>query len=190
MTLNLTILPEIIGMKTRFFLVCWLLFPVCLVAQNESETQTQFRTRKNDSSLCLVMENNGLPQLAADVETFAITVTVTGIRNTKGVLRFKFYDESTPFPDDKGFLRIAVPKTEVVDGKFTATYYGFPLQKMGIALLDDENDNWELDMGWFLPKEGHAFSNYYHASLRRPVYDDFSFLLTGNANVEMKMKYY
>jgi uncharacterized protein (DUF2141 family) len=61
---------------------------------------------------------------------------------------------------------------------------------MGIALLDDENSNWELDSGWLLPKEGHAFSDYYHSAMRRPVYEDFRFYLKGNRQIRMKMRYY
>ena len=123
-------------------------------------------------------------------ETYAITITVTHIRNTKGVIRFKFYDDSTPFPDDLGFLRVVIPKTEMTGDSLRVTYSGFTSKNMAIALLDDENDNWELDMGWFLPKEGHAFSDYYHTALRRPVYEDFSFMLEGDKKVKMKMKYY
>jgi uncharacterized protein (DUF2141 family) len=136
------------------------------------------------------MENDRIPLPKKDEPTYAITITVTDIRNTKGVIRFKFYDESTPFPDEKGFLRIVVPKSEIKNGTYTATYYGFPSKKMGIALLDDENDNWKLDFGWFLPKEGHAFSDYYHTALRKPVDSDFSFMLTEDKHVIMKMKYY
>jgi uncharacterized protein (DUF2141 family) len=61
---------------------------------------------------------------------------------------------------------------------------------MGVALLDDENDNWKMDIGWFFPKEGHAFSDYYHTGLRKPVYEDFRFLLTSDKKIVMKMKYY
>jgi uncharacterized protein (DUF2141 family) len=123
-------------------------------------------------------------------ETYTITITVTHIRNTKGVIRFKFYDDSTPFPHDLGFLRVVIPKTEMTGDSLRVTYSGFTSKNMAIALLDDENDNWELDMGWFLPKEGHAFSDYYHSALRRPVYEDFSFMLEGDKKVNMKMKYY
>jgi uncharacterized protein (DUF2141 family) len=123
-------------------------------------------------------------------KTYSITITVKGIRNNKGTIRFKFYDDITGFPDDKGFLRIVVPKTEVVDGTLTKTYYGFKRQTMGIALLDDENDDLKLEMGWFFPKEGHAFSDYYHSALRKPVYSDFKFVLTGDKKVVMIMKYY
>ena len=123
-------------------------------------------------------------------ETYSITIVVTHIRNHNGVLRFKFFDDSTPFPNETGFLKTVVPKSEVTTDSLRVTYSGFTSKNMGIALLDDENDNWKLDFGWFLPKEGHAFSDYYHTSLKRPVYKDFRFLLTGDKKVIMKMKYY
>lgn len=126
------------------------------------------------------------------VETYSITITVTNIRNNKGSIRFKFYDDSTPFPHDTGILRVVISKSEIdlKDGSFTVTYNGFVSKNMAIALSDDENDNVDLDMGWFVPKEGHAFSDYYHAALRRPVYSDFDFFLHGDKHVVMKMRYY
>lgn len=150
---------------------------------------SMFRTR-NPADKSLIMENENIPLPSEDEPTYSITITVTDIRNTDGVIRFKFYDESTPFPDEKGFLRIVIPKSEVKNNMLTVTYYGFVAKKMGIALLDDENDNWKLDFGWFLPKEGHAFSDYYHSALRKPVFSDFMFALKGDKHVVMKMKYY
>jgi uncharacterized protein (DUF2141 family) len=123
-------------------------------------------------------------------ETYSITVTITNIRNSKGVIMLKFYDDSTPFPDKYGFLRVVVDKANIQAGTYTQTFYGFPSRNMAIALLDDENNNKKLDMGWVLPKEGHAFSNYYHSALRKPVYDDFDFFLSSDCKVTMKMKYY
>ena len=123
-------------------------------------------------------------------ETYSITITVTHIRNHDGVLRFKFFDDSTPFPHNTGFRKVVIKKSEITGDSFTGTYDGFISRYMGVALLDDENSNWKLDIGWFLPKEGHAFSDYYHTALRKPVYKDFRFLLTGNKKVIMKMKYY
>ena len=126
----------------------------------------------------------------AGVETYSITITVTNIRNHNGVIGFKFYDDSTPFPHDTGFRKAVIRKSEIIGDSVTVTYDGFISQYMGIALLDDENSNWKLDMGLFFPKEGHAFSDYYHTAFRRPVYKDFRFLLTGNKKVIMKMRYY
>lgn len=124
-------------------------------------------------------------------ETYSITITVRNIRNDKGVIRFKFYDDETGFPHDTGFLRVVVPKSQMKGDSITVTYHGFKSKNMGIALQDDENNDMKLDMGWFLPKEGHAFSDYYHTSMiRRPVYDDFAFVLKGDKKVVMKMRYY
>ena len=174
----------------RFISLFLLFLPALTHAQTDSLLAKIFRTHNPNDTWSLVMENNALPAPAKDEPTYAITITVTNIRNKDGVIRFKFYDDNTPFPDAKGFLRIAVPKSEVKGETFTATYYGFPSKNMGIALLDDENDNWLLDFGWFLPKEGHAFGDYYHTALRRPVYSDFRFFLAGDKHVTMKMKYY
>lgn len=128
--------------------------------------------------------------MAKKEETYSITIVVKNIRNHEGVIRFKFFDDTTPFPHDNGFRKIVVPKSQVTADSLQVTYDGFVSQPMGIALLDDENNNWKLDFGWFLPKEGHAFSDYYHSAMRRPVYKDFRFFLAGNKRVVMKMKYY
>jgi uncharacterized protein (DUF2141 family) len=129
-------------------------------------------------------------QVNKEEKTYTITITVTNIRNTKGFIRFKFYDDDTRFPHDTGFLRIIVPKNEIVNGTFTVIYEGFTSKNMAVALSDDENNNVALDMGWFFPKEGHAFSDYYHTAFRRPVYTDFDFLLEANKKIVMKMRYY
>lgn len=174
----------------RFAFLLFFILPVYVQAQSNLVMAKAFRSHDANDTLSLFMQNESRPLPGKEERTYSITITVTDIRSKDGVIRFKFYDDATPFPHDKGFLRIAVPKSEIKGNTFTATYYGFPSQQMGIALLDDENDNWELDMGWFLPKEGHAFSNYHHSALRKPVYHDFRFLLTGNTQVTMKMKYY
>ena len=174
----------------RFTLLCQLLLPFVVSAQLEVVRSNFYHARDPNDTYSIFLENKDIPIHDVDEPTYSITITVTHIRNSKGVIRFKFYDETTPFPDKKGFLRIVVPKSKVIDGTFTATYEGFTSKMMGVALLDDENDNWELDMGWFLPKEGHAFSDYYHTALRRPVFSDFKFLLSSNKEVVMKMKYY
>ena len=123
-------------------------------------------------------------------KTYSITITVRNIRNNKGVIRFKFFDDSKQFPHDTGFLKEVVSKSNMTGDSLHMTYHGFKSQHMAIALLDDENNNVKLDFGWFFPKEGHAFSDYYHSSLRRPVYKDFAFQLTGDKHVVMKMRYY
>jgi uncharacterized protein (DUF2141 family) len=182
-----------ISIKTRYVKIFVSLLISCIpfvVSAQDSLLARSFRTKNPHDRHTLVMENESRALPGEKEKTYAITITVTNIRNTDGVIRFKFYDEQAPFPHDKGFLRIVVPKSQVVNNTFTATYYGFTAKKMGIALHDDENNDMELQMGWLFPKEGHAFSDYYHAVLRRPVYSDFEFTLMGDTHVVMKMRYY
>lgn len=162
-----------------------MIFIIFLIALIPSRVFAQ-----GESSIFNASNKGNSVAYAKKEETYSITITVTHIRNHKGVIRFKFFDDNTPFPSETGFLKIVVPKSQVTGDSLQVTYYGFASKNMGIALLDDENNNWKLDFGWFLPREGHAFSDYYHTSMRRPVYSDFRFLLTGNKKVIMKMRYY
>jgi len=166
-------------------LVCFFLFflPTLVFAQSDSTNVSN-----PDTPGSLIWYHGVKPN--PNEKTYSIKIIVTDIRNSEGTIRFKFYDDITPFPHDTGFLRVVVNKSEVVNGTLTKTYYGFKEGSMGIALLDDENNDVKLDMGWFLPKEGHAFSDYYHSNLRRPVYSDFKFMLQSDRKVIMKMKYY
>ena len=123
-------------------------------------------------------------------DRYSITITITGIRSTKGSILLKFYDDNMRFPETDGFRVVRVSKALLVNNTITVTYHDFSAKHMGVSLLDDENENLKLDFGLMFPKEGHAFSDYHHTAFRRPVYEDFRFLLTGNKNVVMKMKYY
>lgn len=166
----------------------WL--PFSLFGQYQAGPLLSFRQHNATDTNSVFLESDPRPLSTGSDSTYSITLIVTDIRNTKGVIRFKFYDDNSPFPHDTGFLRIVVDKSRIKNNTFTATYHGFSSRYMGIALHDDENGDMELDFGWIFPKEGHAFSDYYHKAMRRPTYHDFRFLLTGSRQVVMKMRYY
>ncbi len=168
----------------RLGLLIVFLFPWLAYGQFEGQKEPQGLAGKSNPAA------TPLDSATPTEETYSITITVKNIRNTEGVIRFKFYNDTTRFPHDFGFLKVVVPKTEMTGDSLRVTYHGFRSQHMAIALLDDENNNIKLDFGWILPKEGHAFSDYYHSALRRPVYEDFAFTLTGDKNVVMAMRYY
>lgn len=170
--------------------VVTLLMPLCLFGQNRPAAPKSFRAYNPADTISEFLESDHPLNSPATDSTYSITLVVTDIRNTKGVIRFKFYDDTTPFPHDTGFLRIVVNKSLVKNNTFTATYHGFTSRYMGVALHDDENGNMELDFGWFFPKEGHAFSDYHHKAMRRPTYQDFRFFLSGSKQIVMKMRYY
>lgn len=143
---------------------------------------------KDVGNLSSVNNNGNISR--KEEKTYSITIIVRNIRNKEGVIRFKFYNDETRFPHDFGFLKEVVSKSSVSGDSLRVTFHGFKSQHMAIALLDDENNNVKLDFGWLLPKEGHAFSDYYHSAMRRPVYKDFAFVLNGDKEVIMKMRYY
>ncbi|MDD4150792.1 MAG: DUF2141 domain-containing protein, partial [Bacteroidales bacterium] len=45
----------------------------------------------------------------------------------------------------------------------------------GIALLDDENNDKQMNYSFFIPTEGFGFSNYYATGLSKPSFDKFCF---------------
>ena len=175
---------------TILFVARFLFIPFWAWAQTDSLGIGTFRSHNPHDKRSAFLEPTTNLHREEGGKLYSITITVTNIRNQDGVIRFKFYDDSTPFPHDLGFLRIVVQKNEVKNGTFTATYFGFPPGYMAIALHDDENCNKKLDFSWFLPKEGYAFSDYYYPRLQRPDYSDFRFLLKENKVVVMRMKYH
>ncbi len=179
-------LPYIYTTVQMLRLSLFFVFIICSPVYSQRAEQSTLHADARKSKA--VVTENTLP--ASKEATYSITITVKNIRNKDGVIRFKFYNDTTQFPHDFGFLKVVVPKTEMTGDSLHLTLHGFPSQRMAIALLDDENNNVKLDFGWFLPKEGHAFSDYYHSALRRPVYNDFAFTLTGDKSVVMTMRYY
>ena len=173
-------------------LACFILLLITGVghAQIDSMGKRSFSYYNAHDTHSLFLEDESRSSASEKDSTYSITIIVKNIRNKEGVIRFKFYDDSTPFPHDKGFLRIVIQKSDLINDTFTATYHGFPSGYMGIALHDDENCNKKLDFGWFLPKEGYAFSDYYHTGLQRPDYCNFRFLLNESKVVVMTMKYH
>jgi uncharacterized protein (DUF2141 family) len=182
----------VISLARSKFLVCFflLLIPDIGLTQTDSVRKRSFRYYNPDDKQSVFLENKSRTLPRREDSTYSITITVKNIRNTDGVIRFKFYDDNTPFPHDEGFLRIVVPKSEVINNSFMTTYHGFISGYMGIALHDDENSNRKLDFNWFLPNEGYAFSDYYHSSILRPRFSNFRFLLMGDRQVVMIMKYH
>lgn len=119
----------------------------------------------------------------------AVNVSITGIRNASGSIRIGLYTSESTFEDEIPLKRIILPKTNLRSGQVTTTFQ-VPYGTYGIALMDDENGNEEMDYGFLLPEEGFGFSNYYHTGLSKPSFSDFKFSVQGSVmNVTVKMKY-
>ncbi len=119
-----------------------------------------------------------------------LKINVTGLRNNSGTVRLGFYASNESFDKEQPLFVKAEPKASAKNGILTITYENLKPGIYGIALLDDENNNDKVDYGWFLPKEGFGFSNYYHTGLTKPDLEKFSFIIKeGKTVVEIKVKY-
>ena len=120
-----------------------------------------------------------------------LTINISGIRNNQGALCFGIYTSSRQFETDQPFRQLVVTKEKVKDSKIAVIVKDLPLGKYGIAVLDDENNNGKMDYGLLLPAEGCGFSNYRHAGMRKPRFEDFEFKThTGTNQICIDLKYY
>lgn len=121
-----------------------------------------------------------------------LVVEVSGIRNKDGLIRLAFFVNQVGFKAEKPVLERSFDKATINSGNLTVRVDSIPPGTYGIALLDDENKNGKLDYALFLPKEGVGFSNYVHHGIRRPAFEDFSFLLKKNVTlrIPIRLTYY
>lgn len=122
---------------------------------------------------------------------YTITVVIKNLRNKKGRVQLDLYKNQTEYDArmSNKKRRAYVYKTDSKGGSVTYKYKNVPGGVYGLALLDDENKNGEMDYGWFLPSEGYGFGDYWHTKWTAPTFDDFKFTLKSNKTVIMKVKY-
>lgn len=120
-----------------------------------------------------------------------VTIQFVGIRNAEGNIKVQVFNTAKGFDDEKPIFVKIVPKTTLIGGKLKAEVAGLKPGTYGIAVLDDENANQKMDYGFFLPKEGFGFSDYYHSTMSRPKFEQFDFILTEKTikAVEIKLRY-
>ena len=97
---------------TILFVASFLFIPVLALAQTDSLRMGTFSSYNPHEKRSVFLEPKTNLYWDEGEKLYSITITVTNIRNQDGVIRFKFYRDSTPFPHDLGFLRIVVQKNE------------------------------------------------------------------------------
>lgn len=80
-------------------------------------------------------------------------------------------------------------KNEMKNNSMTCIITGIEPGEYGVALLDDENSNKDMDYTMFVPDEGFGFSDYYHTAWSKPKFESFKFQLTEDKTVTIKVRY-
>jgi uncharacterized protein (DUF2141 family) len=119
-----------------------------------------------------------------------VTVSVSGLRSTEGVVRACMTGNAARFPKcagDPASYRLVVPAASAGRLIFRNVTPG----RYAIALLHDENDNGKADraMG-MMPKEGYGFSRDAPVRMAPPKYVDAVFEVGGeDLSLAVKMRY-
>tara|TARA_R110002072_G_scaffold2815_1_gene22191 strand:- start:5845 stop:6294 length:450 start_codon:yes stop_codon:yes gene_type:complete len=121
--------------------------------------------------------------------THTISIKIENIRNTKGTMQLQLYQSQKAFAAETPYKTIRISKENVSDNTLYYKIKGLAQNTYGVALLDDENNNKEMDYGLFFPVEGFGFSDYYHTGWSKPTFHDFKFFLKKDKTVRMKVRY-
>ncbi len=128
-----------------------------------------------------------------DLNAQVVDIEITNIRNDKGSILLGVFTDHEGFAEEEAIIDIILSKEKMENGNLKLILELEP-GTYGISVLDDENDNGEMDYNFLgIPKEGFGFSNYLHTALRRPVFENFKFDLSGSQRrkkILIKMTYY
>ena len=133
----------------------------------------------------------GSAGLAAPAAAGTVTITVTDLRNSEGVVRACMTTVESVFPrcaKDPNSHRTVVPAGETVTIRFNNVRPG----EYAIALLHDENEDGKANrvLG-MAPREGFGFSRDAPVRMAPPEWDDAVFTVgTASQRVTIKMRYF
>lgn len=128
---------------------------------------------------------------AAYLHAQKLEIEITGLRSNKGSVRLAFYNTAESFDNDQPALfNKTFQKSGMKNGVLKVAVEGLVPGTYGVALLDDENGNQEMDYRFFMPTEGFGFSDYYHTGMSRPKYNSFKFKLDSTVKkVTIRLRY-
>lgn len=123
-----------------------------------------------------------IPALA-DGDGAGVTVVISGLRNTKGVIQACLTARAATFPEcdkDPAALRLTVPAANGPVLVFRHVQPG----TYAVSLFHDQNANGRLDKTFGIPKEGYGFSRNAPVRFGPPSFADARFAVA-SADVTM-----
>jgi uncharacterized protein (DUF2141 family) len=123
-------------------------------------------------------------------QTGSLNITVSDLRNEKGVVRVALFQNEDGFPNDH--KKALQSKTLDINGtQLEFKIDDLPYGEYALAILHDENGNEKMDFNFLrMPKEGYGVSNNVTRSLGPPKFNDAKFTLSSeNMPVEITLNY-
>jgi uncharacterized protein (DUF2141 family) len=118
-----------------------------------------------------------------------LTLSVTGLKNNRGVVQVAIWPSSNGFPED--YKQATKLMTLSLDNLKNVAVEGLTPGLYAIAIYHDENEDIILNRGAFgIPKEGFGFSNNPRIRFGAPSFEKCAFRLDGQAqSVEIRLNY-
>jgi uncharacterized protein (DUF2141 family) len=122
--------------------------------------------------------------------SFSLTVNVTGLQNSKGIVQYALYDTEGSIPDELYKKTFRIMTGTIINGSSLVSFKNLPPGRYAVNILHDENSNGKIDKGLIFPKEGIGFSNYQSIGLKnRPDFSKASFELKADTSIRVKVIY-
>ncbi|WP_345725577.1 DUF2141 domain-containing protein [Qipengyuania proteolytica] len=110
------------------------------------------------------------------VEQAKVSVTVTDLRNAKGIVRACMTTDESKFPRCRGVPNAYAATADAKAGTVSFTFTDVKPGRYAIALLHDENGNGKADRALgMMPKEGFGFSRDAPVRMAPPKFSDAAF---------------
>jgi uncharacterized protein (DUF2141 family) len=128
--------------------------------------------------------------LASAQDFFAITVRITGFRNSDGFAYVALYNQADGFPAVKA-KALKIQHGTIQNGEVLLRFDQLPPGTYAVVMYHDENANGVYDTNLLgIPKEGWGASNDPRPRIRAPRFDEAKFEVNHpEQTVEIKLCY-
>ena len=141
-------------------------------------------------AIIIVMSIGMSFSLPSHAELYSLTVSVDGLRNSKGIVQFALYNKNDSIPDEEYKKYYKKEVSNISSETSSIVFNNLPKGIYAVNILHDENENGKIDKGFIFPIEGIGFSNYDSIGLtNRPGFTKASFKLTSDAKKIIKVIY-
>lgn len=121
----------------------------------------------------------------AQKATFNLTVTVTNLRNSKGMVELGLYRNAENFA--KVGLTFKQIRTPFSGNEVTVVFHDLNEGKYGVCIYHDENNNKSCDRNFFgFPTEPYGFSNNIRPVFSIPSFESCAVKLDKNKSITIK----
>ena len=122
------------------------------------------------------------------LETVTITLTVDGIRSSRGAIGIALHNEASAFPDAEPFISKEISLSS--SGSIEVVFENVPAGNYAFAIMHDENNSGEVDFNEYgMPLEGFCFSNEAMGENGPPDFDQASFSADSDTKLSATLIY-